>query len=302
MCSIENKINSELLKSSKSDEEKKDEISGAGLHNIPIVSKEDIIKALKDVGVTPGSIVLIHSSLKSFGYVEGGALTVINAAKETVTERGTVVFPTLVQKDFANAYKNWDKEKSPSDVGFITETFRLLPDSVRSDQATHSVAAWGSRAVELTGEHSSYGPRMGIFGDYCFSYSSPWQKMYMYGARIVFIGVSMIYNTFKHFAEYCLMEHYCNSIKDQRKKCQAMSEISRHNVPGVWPFHNAEKTQAALDELGLISYAKCGNSIFTSIKADDYVDNVLRIFKDNPHKWFSREMISWLENYVPDIK
>ncbi|NMB95361.1 MAG: hypothetical protein GYA02_01930, partial [Clostridiaceae bacterium] len=69
MCSIENKINSELLKSSKSDEEKKDEISGAGLHNIPIVSKEDIIKALKDVGVTPGSIVLIHSSLKSFGYV-----------------------------------------------------------------------------------------------------------------------------------------------------------------------------------------------------------------------------------------
>ena len=29
MCSIENKINSELLKSSKSDEEKKDEISGA---------------------------------------------------------------------------------------------------------------------------------------------------------------------------------------------------------------------------------------------------------------------------------
>ena len=98
MCSIENKINSELLKSSKSDEEKKDEISGAGLHNIPIVSKEDIIKALKDVGVTPGSIVLIHSSLKSFGYVEGGALTVINAAKETVTERGTVVFPTLVQR------------------------------------------------------------------------------------------------------------------------------------------------------------------------------------------------------------
>ena len=108
----------------------------------------------------------------------------------------------------------------------------------------------------------------------------------------------MIYNTFKHFAEYCLMEYYCNSIKDPWKKCQAMSEIARYNVPGVWPFHDAEKTQVILDELGLITYGKCGNSLFTSIKADDYVDNVLRLFKENPKKWFKKDMITWLEKYI----
>lgn len=276
----------------------KNRLLNSSTQEVSKVSKENIIKAFKDVGVIPSDIVLIHSSLKSFGYVIGGPISVINAAKEAVTESGTVVFPTLVQNDFANAYKNWDIRNSPSDVGAISETFRLLPDSIRSDQATHSVAAWGSKAAEITGEHSSYGPRMGVFGDYCFSYSSPWQKMYMYGARIVFIGIDMVYNTFKHFAEYLLMEYYYNSISDQKTKCLAMSEIARHNVPCVWPFHNAKKTQAALEQMGLVSYAKCGNSIFTSIKADVYVDNVLRLFKECPENWFNKEVVEWINKYI----
>lgn len=259
------------------------------------VTKEDIIRAFQEVGVGLGDIVLIHSSLKSFGNVVGGPLSVIHAAKETVTESGTVVFPTLVQRDFENAYRNWDIHNSPSDVGLISETFRLLHDSIRSDQATHSVAAWGRKAAEITGEHSSYGPRMGVFGDYCFSYSSPWQKMYLNKARVVFIGIDTVYNTFKHLAEYMLMEHYLNGITDQSTKCLAMSKIARHGVPGVWPFHDAKKTQSVLDDMGLVSYATCGNSLFTSIRADEYIDNVLRLFKDNPAMWFNDEVVAWIE-------
>ncbi|GAA3413666.1 hypothetical protein GCM10020370_70850 [Paenibacillus hodogayensis] len=257
-----------------------------------------IVRAFQEVGVGQADTVLIHSSLKSLGHVDGGPLSVIDAIKEVVTENGTVVFPTLVQRDFANAYRNWDIHTSPSDVGHITETFRLLPDSFRSDQATHSVAAWGKRAAELTSEHSAYGPRMGIFGDYCFSYSSPWQKMYLHKARIVFIGIDTVYNTFKHFAEYALVEHYCSTIRDPGNKCLAMSKIARHNVPGVWPFHDAIKTQAMLDELGLVAYTTCGNSLFTSVKADEYVDKVLEVFKNNPQQWFNDAFLAWLEQDV----
>lgn len=148
-----------------------------GIEMSVTVSKEDIVKAFREAGVNEKDTILIHSSLKSFGYVEGGAMSVIDAAKEAVTEEGTVVFPTLVQRDFANAYKNWDKDKSPSDVGYITEVFRKLPGSYRSDQATHSVAAWGKNALELVSEHTAYGPRQGVFGDYCFSYSSSFKVM-----------------------------------------------------------------------------------------------------------------------------
>lgn len=262
------------------------------------VVKEEIKQAFREVGVLPSEIVLIHSSLKSFGHVNGGAKCVIDAIKETVTESGTVVFPTLVMRDFANAYRNWDKEKSPSDAGKITETFRLIPDSVRSDQATHSVAAWGRQAQDLTGEHSSYGPRMGVFGDYCFSYSSPWQKMYLNKAKIVFIGIDMVYNTFKHFVEYRLMEHYCQEIEDPHRKCLAMSKIARHQVAGVWPFHDAAKMQTLLDELGLISYTRCGESTFTCVRADEYVDHALRLFKDQPGEWFDEAVTVWIREFV----
>lgn len=266
--------------------------------DLPLVTQEDIGSALKTVGVCEEDTVLIHLSLKSFGYVEGGALSVINAAKEAVTPKGTVVFPTLVQRDFANAYIHWDKEKSPSDVGYVTEVFRTLPDSLRSDQATHSVAAWGQKARDITGEHTAYGPRQGVFGDYCFSYSSPWQKMYHIGARIVFIGVDTVYNTFKHFAEYKLVEYYLNGISDEKKKCMAMSKVARHNVPGVWPFHDAKKTQRAMEEAGLLTFSKCGNALFTSMKADNYIDLVLYLFKENPDKWFDAAFVQWLDKYI----
>jgi aminoglycoside 3-N-acetyltransferase len=262
------------------------------------VTRKDIVSAFRQVGAGQSDIILIHSSLKSFGYVEGGALSVIEAAREAVTENGTVVFPTLVQKDFADAYKNWDVNKSPSDVGLITETFRLLPDSFRSNQATHSVAAWGSKAKELTCEHGSYGPRMGVFGDYCFSYSSPWQKMYMEGARIIFVGIDLVYNTFKHFAEYRLMEEYFQGIAGQKTRCEAMSRVARHNVPGIWPFHDASRMQGVLEGMGLISHAQCGASHILSIRADDYVDNTLRLFKEAPGDWFSGEMLEWIERYA----
>ncbi len=276
-----------------------DENAAGSAHSadLPQVTQEDIVGAFAEIGVVPGDILLIHSSLKSFGMVIGGPLTVINAAKEAVTDQGTVVFPTLVQRDFAHAYETWNIKTSPSDVGLISETFRLLPDSVRSDQATHSVSAWGSRAVDLTHEHSSYGPRMGPFGDYCFSYSSPWQKMYLYGARIAFLGVATRYNTFKHWVEYSLMESYCQSIGDIGQRCRAMSEIRRFQTAGVWPFLNSDQMDDLLKKKGLISYAQCGRSLFTSFKANDFADIVYPECKRNPDAWFSPDCLEWLRKY-----
>ena len=263
-----------------------------------IVVQADIVRAFQAVGVRPGDILLIHSSLKSFGYVVGGALAVIDAAKEAVTEKGTVVFPTLVQKDFAHAYQNWHKDTSPSDVGLISETFRLLADSVRSDQATHSVAAWGRQADELTGEHSAYGPRMGTFGDYCFSWSSPWQKMFLYGARICFVGVDTRSNTFKHFVEYCLVEKLCHSIQDPWQRCRALSEIKRHNVPGVWPYLDSARADEVLRQHGLLTQSTCGGATFTSFKADDFYRVIFPLVEQNPEGWTNQAYVDWFHRYI----
>ena len=263
----------------------------------PVVVKSDMVSAFRRLGVSAGDSMLIHSSLKSFGQVSGGAVCVIDAAKETLTQSGTLIFPTLVQRDFQNAYKNWDIENSPSDVGLLSETFRRLPDSLRSDQATHSVAAWGARAREITCAHSSYGPRMGIFGDYCFSWSSPWQRMYFLGTRIVFIGVTMVYNTFKHFAEYMLVEESLGRIANPRLKCEAMAQIRTFSSPGVWPLHDGMKTQEVLDAAGLLSRTRCGSSDLISVQADAYVDHMLGLFRSSPEEWFDSAFSDWFKRY-----
>ena len=266
--------------------------------NKTVVTRKDIIRALAEVGVRKGDMLLIHSSLKRFGWVDGGPEAVIDAAKKAVGKTGTLVFPTLVQRHFDQAFINWNKQTSPSDVGLITETFRRLPDSLRSDQATHSVAAWGRLAVELTAEHSAYGPRMGPFGDYSFAYSSPWQKMALHGARIVLAGVDTDSNTFMHFVEYCLMEHFLQQITDPARKCQAMSEISRHNKAGIWPFHDSSKTRNEMLRRGMISKSQCGDSVFTSFLADQYVDTFFQLFRDNPERWLKQDVVRWINEYV----
>ncbi len=82
--------------------------------------------------------------------------------------------PTLSMKDFEHAYDSWHINKT-SDAGYITELFRRMKGVYRSDHATHSVAAIGKLAKELTKGHTAFGTRYGIFGDYPFSHSSPWQ-------------------------------------------------------------------------------------------------------------------------------
>lgn len=272
----------------------------------PVVTREDIAQALCLCGVGEGDVLLTHSSLKSFGRVEGGAQAVIAATMDAVGQTGTVVFPTFVQRDFDNAYKNWDVNKSPSDVGTITEVFRTMPGSLRSDQATHSVAAQGPLAHALTCEHTAYGPRMGIFGDYCFSYSSPWQKMALHKAKIVFIGVTTLYNTFKHFVEYCFVEEVLASITDVQRRCQAMSELAAYDNPqrkwpnGVWPFHDTDMTEAAMDRAGLLTYSQCGNSRFTCLRADEYVDFALAFFRSMPQGCFNDQFCQWHKKYTSE--
>ena len=59
------------------------------------MNKAELIKELKNIGLEEGMEIEVHSSLSSFGYVEGGAETVIEALMECVTEQGSIFMPSL---------------------------------------------------------------------------------------------------------------------------------------------------------------------------------------------------------------
>ena len=243
------------------------------------VTKADIMRTLTQLGIQPGDLVLFHSSLKSMGHVEGGAQTVIDAFLEQVGPEGTVVVPTLVKQSFPIAYEIWDKDTTPSEVGHITEVFRTMPGSLRSDQATHSVAAFGKLAQELTCEHSTYGPRPGYFGEYAFSYSSPWQKMYEQNAKMVFIGVSTLFGTMRHLPEHVAVE------KVLKKHPEAIESLRKYNGPidgTFWPDIKWKLFDTMFRENGQLVSATCGDATFQCIEARPFVDTELELMIKEP--------------------
>ena len=60
-----------------------------------IVTREDLKKGFLALGLTAGMKVMVHSSLKSFGYVEGGADAVIDVLMEILTPEGTLMMPSF---------------------------------------------------------------------------------------------------------------------------------------------------------------------------------------------------------------
>ena len=56
--------------------------------------KTMLTEQLYALGVQPGMIVLVHSSLSQIGYVPGGPVSVIQALQEALTPAGTLVMPT----------------------------------------------------------------------------------------------------------------------------------------------------------------------------------------------------------------
>ena len=260
-----------------------------------MVTKEQIASSLREVGLSEGDVCLFHSSLKSFGGVEGGAETVIAAFEEVLTREGTLAVPTLCNVDFFNSYKTWYMDK-PSGVGYLTEVFRKLPFVYRSDHATHSVAARGKKAYDLTFEHGARGPHLCPFGNLAFADSSPWQKLYDWNAKIVFVGVTMLYHTMKHLLEGRWMEGLLEGVKDPAHRLELLSRIRtfESREQGVWPFYNSERMQARLEELGLVKSAQCGNARILCVEAKPSSDATLRILRKEPENWAKGATLEWI--------
>ena len=126
-----------------------------------------ILQGLRAIGVMSGMELAVHTSLKSFGHVEGGAETVIAALKESVSPGGSLFMPALrlspdLPKTEADlrmgiTYKAriLSAEEPRSAMGIVADTFRLMPDVVVSE-GVFGTAAWGRNAEKARTEGFQY--------------------------------------------------------------------------------------------------------------------------------------------------
>lgn len=267
-----------------------------------MINKQDIINSATNLGLKKGDTVLIHSSFKSLGPVENGASDVIDGFMSVLTGDGTLVMPTFVQKDFANAYETWHLDK-PSDTGYLTEFFRKLPAAYRSDQATHSVAAMGKMAQELTKTHGHSAKRFGNMGDTPFSADSPWEKMYNLNAKVVLLGVDFMSVTFRHYAEYLYIEACLDSICNHPEFSRMKAALAAHNKPGAWPHVYNMWVYEQLLAKDAVKSSQCGNATLLCVDSKVFVDFVLKALLSDtddvlwvcptPGIWDVNEFVEW---------
>lgn len=167
---------------------------------------------LRALGVTPGMVVLVHSSLSAMGWVCGGPVAVILALQEALGPDGTLVMPTHTSDltepsrwENPPVPESWwpviresmpafDPDLTPTRaMGVIPETFRKQAGILRSDHPHVSVCARGPRAQEITADHSLAN---GLGED------SPLGRLYDLHAHVLLLGVGHEHNTSMHLAEY----------------------------------------------------------------------------------------------------
>lgn len=274
----------------------------AGDKSIRVV-RADVAASFRSVGVVPGDVVMFHSSLSSMGTVVGGPGTVIDGALDGVGPEGTVAVPSLVRSESDKGdrvFETWDPQRTPCYVGAIPEALRVRPDAVRSDHATHSVAAIGARARELTADHGVFGERPGPFGPKAFAVASPWERFAQWNAAYCFIGVSFRVNTMVHYVESLLVQRALARVPWDRHD-EVAGQVKGWLKPGVWPtiaVADREKIEDRLAEEGLVSYGKIGSATLRCARAKPMVDRWLAIVEAAPDQWLPKDFLKWLDRLV----
>jgi len=165
--------------------------SNAGSDADDAVSRSDLVADLREIGVESGTELVVHASLSSLGWVSGGAAAVVDALCEVTGSDGTVAVPTFTPPSVVET-EPFDPATMRSRTGAITEALRARPDARRSEHPTHSVAALGPAAGELTRDHRL---------DRSLGADSPLHRLAQRGGQVLLLGVGHERNSTLHVAE-----------------------------------------------------------------------------------------------------
>ncbi|MBQ3078462.1 MAG: AAC(3) family N-acetyltransferase [Clostridia bacterium] len=141
------------------------------------------------MGIEPNDTILIHTSMKAIGEVEGGADGLIDAFGEYLKD-GLFIVPTHTWGCVGRDQPVYDVRSTVPNIGALPRCAAFRKDGIRSLHPTHSIWAKGKNACEFVkgeGDLESPAPRKGA-----------WNRLADVHAKILLIGVSHNKNTFIH--------------------------------------------------------------------------------------------------------
>ena len=180
------------------------------------VTKEQLIEAIKAVGVQPGDGLLVHAALQFLGRPVGGVGMYLEALVETVNcnlgvgqytsqslirnsqfPSGTIAVPTF---NFAFARgEPYDPENTPSvGMGAFSEYVRVQPAARRTSHPLQSLAVIGAYADDLAGRETPS----------AFDPGSAFARMVELDYKILLLGADIDAISLIHYSEQRLNVPY----------------------------------------------------------------------------------------------
>lgn len=237
-----------------------------------VLTKKDILKKLFELGVKRGMTVEVHSSLASFGYVIGGAQTVVDALVELVGEEGTILMPlhgscsepslwkrpsialelipTIREHEPAFNKINSDTRK----MGVIVDNFRRRKGVEVSSHPLLPFVALGKHAKFLCNRHSLH---------FSLSEESPLARLYELRGYVLLLGVGFDSCTMMHLGEYrsdcrpIILQGAAIEVDGQRQWKKYLDIVLNSD-----DFIAVEKIMQQCDEIQQTTIGQCNAKLF----------------------------------------
>lgn len=243
-----------------------------------MITFDELVSEFKRIGLTTGDVVLIHSSFKSFGGVEGGPQTVIDALILVIGNEGTLIVPRF-NFDFSTYGTPWDVRNTPSHMGIISEFVRKDPRSRKVFHPIYPFSIIGKHADELVKHRYKGG----------YSKDSIFNQLRVLDAKIIQIDKDYKSTTIIHHVEemmevdYKYHKDFTGYVIDENGKKYKdtfslyVRDWEKGFVTDVLPIGKI------LEDEGVMKIDKIGNATVWHMKAEDVYQCTVNAIKKNPH-------------------
>lgn len=246
------------------------------------ISRKELINKLKEIGLKKESIVYVHSSMNSFGYIKGGADSVIDCILKLIGDKGTIIMPAFThpKKNFSINDSCW--------TGKLSETLRLRKNVFRSIHPTHSIVAFGPLAKYITtGHEKSKAP---------FDEKSPFHKIANKKSFILMLGTEN--NSMIHYIQNKV--NFPNLFLKENKEFKFNKKLIKtkvhHSIGSIKYVYNNKPCSDVqflvkmykdkkFEEKGYMKTIKIGKATCHLINTQDFVRVVTKYLKDNLKKY-----------------
>jgi len=244
-----------------------------------MLTRELMFKIFKELNLKNNDTIMIHSSLKAIGKIEGNAEGLIEALKEYFNE-GLILLPCHTWATMKEDNQILDLNEENSCVGELPN-IALRMGFIRSFHPTHSIVAYGKDAesyIKYDDVTSTPASPNGCFG-----------RLHERNAKILFLGAKLSKNTFIHSIEerFDVPDRFTDKIYHFiTKKGEIVKEynICKH-YSSLNPHisDNYVIIEKPMKELGISKYFKFGNADSILVDSKLCYDLVCKILSKDVH-------------------